>query len=80
MRRNDRANLARELCGGTRRGRDGVKAGILRRLLAGRAVADVTLEGERFADEIVARRLRPDTVSILRCHQDAGDRTVLVSA
>ena len=63
-----------------RRGRDGVKAGVLRRLLAGRHLADVTHHGHVFAAEIVGNRLRPDTVAILRRHQDAGDRTVLVSA
>jgi phosphatidylglycerophosphatase C len=63
-----------------RSGRDGVKVGVLRRLLAGRPVDDVMSEGERFAADILARRLRPDTVAILRRHQEAGDRTVVVSA
>ncbi len=63
-----------------RRDRDALKAGVVRRLLAGRSLADLTDEGARFASEIVAGRLRPDTVTILRRHQDAGDRTVLVSA
>jgi phosphatidylglycerophosphatase C len=63
-----------------RGGRDGVKAGVLRRLLAGRSLDDVTSEGERFAAEILTHRLRPDTVAILRRHQAAGDRTVVVSA
>jgi len=63
-----------------RRGRDAVKAGVLRRLLAGRSLVEVTRSGEVFAGDIMDRRLRPDTVAILRRHQDAGDRTVLVSA
>jgi phosphatidylglycerophosphatase C len=63
-----------------RRDRDGLKAGVVRRLLAGRSLADVTDHGARFATDIVSRRLRPDTVAILRRHQGAGDRTVLVSA
>ncbi|HKA03531.1 MAG TPA: HAD family hydrolase [Acidimicrobiales bacterium] len=63
-----------------RRDRDALKAGVVRRLLAGRSLADLSDEGSRFAAEIVARRLRPDTVAILRRHQEAGDRTVLVSA
>src|SRR5438046_2435902 len=56
-----------------RGGRDGVKAGVLRRLLAGRSLDAVTGEGERFAAEILTHRLRPDTVAILRRHQAAGD-------
>jgi phosphatidylglycerophosphatase C len=72
--------LAAESPAMARGGRDGVKAGVLRRLLAGRSSADLTSRGELFAGDIVDRRLRPDTVAILRRHQDAGDRTVLVSA
>jgi phosphatidylglycerophosphatase C len=37
-------------------------------------------EGEAFAREIQARRLRDDTVARLRRHQELGHRTVLVSA
>src|SRR5262245_39365356 len=72
--------LAAESPAMARHGRDGVKAGVLRRLLAGRSLADVTSRGELFAGDIMDRRLRSDTVAILRRHQDAGDRTVLVSA
>jgi phosphatidylglycerophosphatase C len=72
--------LAAESPAMARGGRDGVKVGVLRRLLAGRSFADVTSRGELFAGDIMDRRLRSDTVAILRRHQDAGDRTVLVSA
>jgi phosphatidylglycerophosphatase C len=72
--------LAAESPAMARRGRDGVKAGVLRRLLAGRSFTDVTSQGELFATDIMDRRLRPDTMAILRRHQEAGDRTVLVSA
>jgi phosphatidylglycerophosphatase C len=72
--------MAAEVPAVARRDRNGVKAGVVRRLFAGRRVAEVTAMGERFADDIVARRLRADTVTTLRWHQHEGHRTVIVSA
>jgi phosphatidylglycerophosphatase C len=63
-----------------RRDRDGAKGVVLRRLLSGRSVAALDEAGEAFATDIIARRLRPDTVAKLRWHQDQGHRTVIVSA
>ena len=63
-----------------RRERDAAKAQLLAELLSGVAVAAAADTGERFASEIVARRLRRDTVSRLRWHQSRGHRTVIVSA
>jgi phosphatidylglycerophosphatase C len=63
-----------------RRDRDALKAGVVRRLLAGRLVDDIAEAGQRFAAEIMARRLRNDTLDRLRWHQSEGHRTVIVSA
>jgi len=63
-----------------RRDRDALKAGVLRRLLAGRRAADVDAQGEAFATQIIAKHLRNDTRRRLDWHQAQGHRTVIVSA
>jgi phosphatidylglycerophosphatase C len=63
-----------------RRDRDGVKAGILGVLLAGRESRAVDELGEWYAADIVRTRLRRDVVERLRWHQGEGHRTVIVSA
>jgi phosphatidylglycerophosphatase C len=60
--------------------RDDVKVAMARMLLAGRALADVEAEGERFAAEIERRWLRPDVVRRLSWHREAGHEVVLVTA
>src|SRR4051794_20651269 len=63
-----------------RRDRDALKAGVLRRLLAGRLAADVDAQGEAFATHIIAKQLRDDTRRRIDWHQAQGHRTVIVSA
>jgi phosphatidylglycerophosphatase C len=63
-----------------RRDRDGVKAGILGLLLAGRESSSVDELGERYAVDILRMRMRRDVVERLRWHQGEGHRTVIVSA
>jgi phosphatidylglycerophosphatase C len=63
-----------------RRDRDALKAGVLRRLLAGRLAADVDAEGEEFATQIIANQLRDDTRRRIDWHLAQGHRTVIVSA
>ncbi len=62
-----------------RGGRDGSKAELLRRALAGRREADVADEGRRYADGLVAR-VRLPMLDRVRWHRDRGDRLILVSA
>ena len=63
-----------------RRDRDRLKEIVVGGVLRGRRVAQVEEIGERFADEVAAGWLRPDTVARLRWHQRMGHRIVLVSA
>lgn len=56
------------------------KEQMLRRLLAGRRLAEVEALAEDFADAAVARRLRHEAVDHLRAHLAAGDHVVVVSA
>ncbi|HEX6394472.1 MAG TPA: HAD-IB family hydrolase [Acidimicrobiales bacterium] len=60
-------------------GRDGAKAALLERSVAGVPVAHATTVGERFAAQL-ASEIRPEMVERLAWHHDAGHRTVLVSA
>ena len=60
--------------------RNAVKAGVVRKLLAGRDIKMLNDEGARFAVDIVDNRLRRDTIERLRRHQSDGHRTVIVSA
>lgn len=62
------------------RSRDVGKARLLARVLAGRRVADVTPVVERYAAQVVRRKLRPDTVARLGWHLRRGHEVVVVSA
>lgn len=63
-----------------RRDRDRLRAAATRAVFTGVPHADVVAEGERFAAEIVAGRLRDDTHQRLTWHVAAGHRVVFVSA
>ena len=60
--------------------RDAAKDAVLVRLLAGRPLAEVAAAGERFADVLLAGRLRPDTLSRVDHHRREGHELVIVSA
>lgn len=60
--------------------RDRLKAAVCDAAFAGRRLDDVAKLGERHAERIRTRWLREDTVARVRWHQQAGHRTVLVSA
>lgn len=70
--------LARALAGGGRR--DVAKAAILERLLAGEPLVRLQALAEAFADDVVARRLRPGTRERVAWHREAGHQLVIVSA
>jgi len=61
-------------------GRDELKAAVVRHLFAGRRADALDVAGERFAERVHARGLRPDVLERLRWHQAHGHHTVLVSA
>ena len=63
-----------------RRDRDRFKEIIVGGSLRGKRVADVEVLGEQFAQYVLVNWLRPDTLRRLRWHQQAGHRTVIVSA
>jgi phosphatidylglycerophosphatase C len=60
--------------------RDRAKEALVATLLAGRLLADVAAEGERFATDVGERWLRPDVTSRLAWHREAGHEVVLVTA
>ncbi len=60
--------------------RNRLKAAAARAAFAGRPLADIDQRGEEFAAEVVASRLRADTVARLRWHAEQGHDVVLVSA
>lgn len=60
-------------------GRDGAKAALLARSVAGVPVVHAANVGERFAAQL-AGEIRPEMVDRLAWHHAAGHRTVLVSA
>lgn len=60
-------------------GRDGSKAALLRRALAGQAATHVAEVGEAFGASL-ARRVRPEMAERLVWHRQQGHRQVLVSA
>lgn len=62
------------------RDRDRIKAVAAEAAFGGVAVARLETEGAAFADLVVARRLRDDTVARLRWHRGCGHEVVLVSA
>jgi phosphatidylglycerophosphatase C len=67
------------LAGYRRGGRDGSKAALLERALAGQVSARVAEVGEAFA-RLLARRVRPEMAERLAWHREQGHRRVLVSA
>jgi phosphatidylglycerophosphatase C len=62
------------------RDRDRFKEIIVGGSLRGKLVTEVETIGEQFAQFVLANWVRPDTLRRLRWHQQAGHRTVLVSA
>ena len=62
------------------RWRDAAKAALFRRLLTGRNEAELRTLGERYADHIVTRRLRPGMPERITWHQNQGHEVVIVSA
>lgn len=60
-------------------GRDGAKAALLVRALAGVPVAHAAEVGVRFGAAL-ANRVKPDLISRMRWHRDLGHRLILVSA
>ncbi len=62
------------------RDRDALKAGAARAVFAGRSVHDVGRHAAEFSRMVYATWLRPDTLELLRAHQEAGDTVLLVSA
>jgi phosphatidylglycerophosphatase C len=63
-----------------RRDRDRFKEIIVGGSLRGKLIADVEAMGEQFAQYVLVNWLRPDMLRRLRWHQQAGHRTVIVSA
>jgi phosphatidylglycerophosphatase C len=60
--------------------RDAAKVALVRRTLTGCDAARVTAVGAEFADEVVARHLRPDVVERVAWHRNQGHELVIVSA
>jgi phosphatidylglycerophosphatase C len=67
------------LAGYRRHGRDGSKAALLQRALAGQVAARVADLGEMFGS-LLADRIRPEMAKRLAWHREQGHRCVLVSA
>jgi len=63
-----------------RRDRDRLKALAAAAAFRGRRYDELCVAGASFADMVHERWLRNDTLDVLQCHRDQGDRTVLVSA
>lgn len=60
--------------------RDRAKARFVSVLLAGRAAAEAAAVGSVFAQRVIDRRLRPDTLERMAWHRGQGHELVLVSA
>lgn len=60
--------------------RDAAKARLIERVLAGVAHTDVAARGHAYAQRVVERGLRPQTVGRLRWHRSQGHDVVIVSA
>ncbi len=60
--------------------RDQLKERVVASTFADRSTTVVAAKGRAFASDIVARRLRPDTLARLRWHQRQGHAVVIVSA
>jgi phosphatidylglycerophosphatase C len=70
--------LARALAGGGHR--DSAKAALLERLLAGLPVEPLAAIAEAFADDVVARRLRPGMRDRVEWHRAQGHELLIISA
>ena len=57
-----------------------VKTQMMRVCMTGRERAELEAIAEGFAEDEVARGLRPGGVAVLRAHQEAGDRVMIASA
>ena len=71
-------HVVRSAAGG--RSRDAAKEDLLGRLLAGLPAPVAEDAAEAFADHLVARRLRVDTLRRMESHRAAGHEVVIVSA
>ena len=60
--------------------RDAAKVALVRRTLTGCDAGRVTAVAAEFADEVVARYLRPDVVERVAWHRNQGHELVIVSA
>lgn len=60
--------------------RDDAKAGVLRRLLAGRPVAPLAELAEEFADEVMATLVRTDAAARIERHRGQEHELVIVTA
>lgn len=60
--------------------RDRLKAALVRRLLAGRPVAELREIAERFADDVVAHHLARGMLERAQGHREQGHELVIVSA
>jgi phosphatidylglycerophosphatase C len=65
---------------GNDRARDDAKAGVLRRLLAGRPVAPLLELAETFADDVMGTLLRTDAAARIEKHRSQGHELVIVTA
>ena len=60
--------------------RDAAKVAVVRRTLTGYDAARVSAVAAEFADDVVARHLRPDVVKRVAWHRNQGHELVIVSA
>jgi phosphatidylglycerophosphatase C len=60
--------------------RDAAKVALVRQALTGYDAGRVTAVAAEFADEVVARHLRPDVVERVAWHRNQGHELVIVSA
>jgi phosphatidylglycerophosphatase C len=60
--------------------RDVAKAALLQRVFAGQPLAHLERVAERFADDVVGRRLRAETLERIESHRRAGHELVMVTA
>ena len=61
-------------------GRESAKAALFARLLAGRRLVDLEPVVDAYAEHVVARCLRPDTIRNVEWHRGEGRELVIVSA
>lgn len=60
--------------------RGAVKAAFLAATIGGRSIAELQTHAARFADEIVARRIRPEMAARVEWHRAQGHRLIVISA